>query len=165
VEFYYESLTSKSRTREVKPLHVFFRQGAWYLYGKENARGRTFHLQRIRDFTIMDRMFEPPKVFEIQKLLEDSFGVYEGTKPQLVEVLFSGRSAKIVSERRWHQSQTMKWEGNQLRFRMRVVISVEIERWILGRGEQAIVISPVSLNAAVAERIEKARAEYRASWS
>ena len=158
VEFYYDSLTSKSRTREVEPLHVFYREGAWYLYGKENTKGRTFHLQRIRDFAITDRTFDPPKDFEIQKLLEDSFGVYEGTKPQWVEALFCGPAARIVSERRWHVSQTMKWEGDRLRFRMRVVISVEIERWILGWGEQATVISPVSLKAAVAERIEKARA-------
>jgi predicted DNA-binding transcriptional regulator YafY len=160
VEFYYDSLTSKSRTREVKPLHVFYREGAWYLYGKENTKGRTFHLQRIRDFAIADETFDPPKDFEIQKLLEDSFGVYEGTKPEWIEVLFSGPAARIVSERRWHVSQTMKWEGDRLRFRMRVILSVEIERWILGWGEQATVISPVSLKAAVAERIEKARARY-----
>ena len=160
VEFYYDSLTSKSRTREVKPLHVFYREGAWYLYGKENAKGRTFHLQRIRDFAIMHGTFEPPKDFEIQKLLEDSFGVYEGTMPQWVEVLFSGPAARIVSERRWHVSQTMKWEGHRLRFRMRVVISAEIERWILGWGEQAIVVSPDSLKAMVAERIHKAKASY-----
>jgi predicted DNA-binding transcriptional regulator YafY len=160
VEFYYDSLTSKSRTREIKPLHVFYREGGWYLYGKENTKGRTFHLQRIRDFAITDGTFNPPKDFEIQKLLEDSFGVYEGTKPQSVEVLFSGPVARIVAERRWHVSQTMKWEGDRLRFWMRVIISVEIERWILGWGEQATVISPVSLKAAVAERIEQARARY-----
>jgi predicted DNA-binding transcriptional regulator YafY len=45
---------------------------------------------------------------------------------------------------------------------MRVVLSVEIERWILGWGEQAVIISPVSLKAVVAERIEKARAGYTA---
>jgi proteasome accessory factor B len=162
VEFYYDSLTSKSRTREVKPLHIFYREGAWYLYGKENGNGRTFHLRRIRDFSIMEGTFEPPKDFEIQKLLEDSFGVYEGTKPQWVEVLFSGPAARIVSERRWHASQTVEWEGDRLRFRMRVVLSVEIERWILGWGEQAIIISPVSLKAVVAGRIEKARAGYTA---
>jgi predicted DNA-binding transcriptional regulator YafY len=161
VEFYYDSLTSRSRTREVEPLHVFYREGAWYLYGKERGRGRTFHLQRIRDFSIMERMFDPPRSFEIQKLLEDSFGVYEGTKPQWVEVLFSGPAARIVSERRWHVSQTMKWEGDRLRFRMRVVISVEIERWILGWGEQALIVSPDSLKQVVAARIEKATANYR----
>jgi predicted DNA-binding transcriptional regulator YafY len=160
VEFYYDSLTSKSRTREVEPLHVFYREGAWYLYGKENGKGRTFHLRRISDFSIRDGAFEPPKDFEIHKLLENSFGVYEGSKPQWVELLFSGPAARIVSERRWHVSQMMKWEVDQLRFRMRVVISVEIERWILGWGEQAIVISPVSLRTVVAERIEKAKVNY-----
>jgi predicted DNA-binding transcriptional regulator YafY len=161
VEFYYESLTSKSRTREVKPLHVFYREGAWYLYGKENGNGRTFHLGRIHDFSIIDRTFDPPKKFEIQKLLEDSFGVFEGTKPQWIELLFSGSAARIVSERHWHVSQTMQWQGNRLRFRMRVVVSVEIERWILGWGEQAFVISPDSLKSVILERIEKARSNYR----
>jgi predicted DNA-binding transcriptional regulator YafY len=163
VEFYYDSLTSKGRTREVEPLHVFYREGAWYLYGKETGNGRTFHLKRIQDFSIMDRTFEPPKSFEIQKLLEDSFGVYQGTKPQWVEVLFSGPAARIVSERRWHISQTMKWEDDRLRLRMRVVISVEIERWILGWGEQALIVSPDSLKKVVTQRIEKARANYRGS--
>lgn len=163
VVFYYDSLTSKGRAREVEPLHVFYREGAWYLYGKEKGDGRTFHLKRIHDFSIMDRTFEPPKSFEIQKLLEDSFGVYQGTKPQWVEVLFSGPAARIVSERRWHVSQTMKWEDDRLRLRMRVVISVEIERWILGWGEQALIVSPDSLKKVVTQRIEKARANYRGS--
>jgi predicted DNA-binding transcriptional regulator YafY len=160
VEFYYDSLTSKSRTREVEPLHVFYREGAWYLYGKEKGEGRTFHLRRIRDYSILDRTFEPPKSFEIQKLLEDSFGVYEGAKPQWIEILFSAPASRIVSERHWHRSQTMHWEGKRLRFRMRVIVSVEIERWILGWGEQAIVISPKSLRTVVMSRLEKARANY-----
>jgi predicted DNA-binding transcriptional regulator YafY len=163
VEFYYESLTSKSCTREVTPLHVFYREGAWYLYGKENGKGRTFHLRRIRDFSIVERAFDPPEHFEIQKLLEDSFGVYEGAKPQWIEVLFSGAAARIVSERHWHASQMMQWEGSRLRCRMRVVVSVEIERWILGWGEQAIVISPNSLRTVVLNRIEGARSNHQSS--
>jgi predicted DNA-binding transcriptional regulator YafY len=161
VEFLYESLSSRPRGREVAPLHVFFREGAWYVYALEGSQGRTFNLARIKEISLLERFFKAKGGFRISDVLRDSFGVFEGRNPKWVELIFYGTTARIISERTWHSSQQMSWEKDRLRLKLRVALTPDLERWILGWGENVTVLSPADLKCQIRTRLTNALNAFR----
>jgi predicted DNA-binding transcriptional regulator YafY len=161
----YRSLSSDRTTeRRVHPYHVFNHRGDWYLAAWDEARKdvRIFALHRIRRATTTTGSYEVPADFSFRGYMADAFGVQKGGKPVSVSIRFAPRQARWIRERRWHRSARVQ-EGldGSLVLNLRIAETSEIVRWVLQFGNEAEVLEPPSLRAAVAEQLAASLATYR----
>ena len=108
-----------------------------------------FKLARVLEITQTDETFEPIH-FSMQEFLDDAWGIIPGDCKYNIVIEFSPRVATNVSEVSWHQTQQLEFKPDGsciLRF---IVSGIdEIKWWILGYGDQAVVLQPPELRDAV----------------
>lgn len=145
----YRKLGSASpEPRVVHPLHVANVNGEWYLFAHDVERGaiRTFVVVRIVSSEPTGRSFERPVRFDVNRYLKDSFGILSREGDFNVVVRFTPAAAGYVREKRWHPSQTLtELPGGGVDLRLRLGSLGEVQRWILGWGPEALVLSPPEL--------------------
>lgn len=78
VSFSYASAKGQRTTREVEPLKLCFKSGAWYLYGycKSRADFRFFKLRRIREFCVSEKSFQrksPKQIFSDENVFREEY--------------------------------------------------------------------------------------------
>ncbi|MGD9897181.1 MAG: helix-turn-helix transcriptional regulator [Candidatus Methylacidiphilaceae bacterium] len=152
VEFDHWKIEADGATRRrVQPYHLANIEKQWYLFGFDLFREgvRTFALSRIQRPTILKRRFTRPDGFSVASLLETSFGVFEAEAAEEVCLRLDPLAARLVGERQWHPSQELRKAGEAVELLLRVGISVELERWILGWGAHVEVLRPESLRMAI----------------
>jgi predicted DNA-binding transcriptional regulator YafY len=141
--------------RRLDPLHLWYQQGGIYLAAYCHTRRQvlTFALERFRQVRLTDDVFQSPAEFDLDRYLEGSFGLFRG-EPVRVALRFSRQIARYVAERNWHPTQAMSpLLTGELEMTLRVPLSPELRRWILGYGKDVEVLEPKSL-----------RADLRAEW-
>lgn len=153
VEFSYRKPQSaEPESRRVEPYHLANRENAWYLLGFDRARGamRTFAVSRVQQVTLGHRKFERPADFSPEKYYAKSFGAFVGAGDHRVVIRFKPEAASEVRERFWHESQEAKdMPHGGLELSMHLDSLDEIQRWVLGWGDEAEVIAPAELRARV----------------
>lgn len=155
VSFSYRKLRSaRAETRQVRPYHLGCVENLWYLFAfdLEREQLRTFALPRIRNPKRTGARFRRPGDFSITKFLGDSFGVFRGNGRVNVRLRFQPFAAQLVRERSWHHSQKIQeLPGGSLELQLQLGGLEEIERWILGWGDQVEVLAPPELRDRLAE--------------
>lgn len=78
VSFSYASAKGQQTAREVEPLKLCFKSGAWYLYGycKSRCDFRFFKLRRIRELCISEQNFQrksPNQIFSDQNVFQEEY--------------------------------------------------------------------------------------------
>ena len=159
VEFQYTKMGSdKAELRKVHPLHLGEVDKGWYLVAHDTARNaiRTFALPRISQIKVATTKFQRPADFDARNYFRNSFGVWTnadtGAKPYEVRVQFEGYAARVIPERRWHESQDIRElnaKGTKIEMRMTLSNLEDVTRWVLSWGSQAKVLGPVELIDAV----------------
>lgn len=164
VELDYYSMSRNSLThRRVAPYKVWFYDETFYLIGFCELRGeiRLFAVERIERLAVLDESFEPPRGFDANAFMQDSFGVFRG-EPVAVEIRFSPDVAGYIQEKVWHDTQVLeRQDDGGLIFRARVAGIEEIKYWVLKWGAGATVLAPEALRRAVAAEIERMAAAYQ----
>lgn len=134
--------------RIIDPYHLTNINGEWYLFAFDHLRQglRTFVPARIGSIRRTGERFERPARFSVDQQLRDSFGVHSGEGQFTVIVRFTPRVADYIREKRWHPSQQLvvRREG-EVELQLQLSSLVEIQRWILGWGGEAVVLSPPEL--------------------
>jgi predicted DNA-binding transcriptional regulator YafY len=133
--------------RRLDPLHLWYQQGGIYLAAYCHTRRQvlTFALERFRDVRLTPDTFEAPREFNLNRYLEGSFGIFRGD-PVQVRLRFSRQIARYVAERQWHPSQVVSLLlTGELELTLRVPLSPELRRWVLGYGKDVEVLEPKSL--------------------
>ncbi|HWU36236.1 MAG TPA: WYL domain-containing protein, partial [Candidatus Acidoferrum sp.] len=98
-----------------------------------------------REVRLTADTFETPREFNLDRYLEGSFGIFRG-EPVPVRLRFSRQIARYVGERQWHPSQVLSLLlTGELEMALRVPLSPELRRWILGYGKDVEVLGPKSL--------------------
>ena len=98
----------------------------------------------------------PPKKFSLEKRLRDSFGVHSGQEEYDVLIRFTDSVADYIREKRWHPSQkNRELKDGGVELRMKLSSLIEVQRWILGWGGNAIPINPPQLVQGVRESAER----------
>lgn len=154
VTFSYHKLDgAKPESRQVRPYHLGCIENQWYLFAHDEDRRamRTFALPRIQAVERTGGTFRRPKDFSVTKILDGSFAVFEGGSPRLVRLRFRGVTARIVAERTWHDSQKITPHASGIEMTMRVGLSPDLVRWVLGWGAEAEVLEPTELRATLAK--------------
>ncbi len=167
IEFDYRKLNSAAHERRVvQPYHLASIENQWYLFAFDIARKqlRTFALPRMRNATASARHFRRPANFSVAAMLSESFGVFSSSGKHRVRIWFDAFAARLVAERKWHESQRIRSAAEGA-----IVVDLElgsleeIERWVLSWGTHARVLAPESLVDRVKEAVENLAATYGAS--
>ncbi len=156
--FHYHKLNSNQlEIRRARPYHLGCIENQWYCFAHDLDRDqlRTFALPRMSEVKLTRTKFQRPADFSIQKHLVGSFGVFRESgdgKTQTVRIHFDAWAARLVNERVWHESQTIQALPDKgIELKMELSGMEEIERWVLGWGEHATVISPKRLRDRIQE--------------
>ena len=149
LEFEYRKLSSSDyEPRRVRPYHLGCLEQQWYLFAEDLERRqlRTFALPRMRNVRLTTKGFRRPADFSIAQVLRGSFGVHSGGKRQQIRVQFDAFSARLVAERKWHESQRVREKADgSIILELELGGLQEIERWILSWGKHARVLTPKEL--------------------
>lgn len=153
---------SSNRTKDytIEALRICYADGGVYLtaFVPEYAETRTFAVERILTFRLLDDHFDPrplpPEPFA------NSLGVHSG-QPELIEVEFDRTVADYVRGREWHRSQEIAdHPDGSLLMRLCVSDDPSLRRWILSFGSAARVIWPRRLAREVYEELQRAGEGY-----
>ena len=149
LEFEYRKLESAGyEMRRVRPYHLGCLENQLYHFGDdlERRQVRTFALPRMRKVRLTTKGFRRPADFSIAQILSGSFGVYSAGKKQRIRIEFDSFSARLVAERKWHESQRIhETKNGSIILEMELGGLQEIERWILSWGKHARVLAPKEL--------------------
>jgi predicted DNA-binding transcriptional regulator YafY len=115
-------------------------------------------MQHVR---LTSKGFRRPADFSIAEVLRGSFGVHSAGKNQRIRVQFDPFSARLVAERKWHESQRVqeKADGSIL-LELELGGLEEIERWILSWGKHARVLAPEELASRIREEARAIAQQY-----
>ncbi len=138
----------------------------WFLIVKSKHKNGLLNLalDRILDLTAIPG--EPWQAYEgvdFERYYDDVIGVTksEHNRPSLITLQFDRATAPYIITKPLHPSQTVeKEDDNGIIIKIRVVINFELEKEILGFGEQVKVLSPRNLVEKIKTRLEKAGERY-----
>src|SRR5213082_979404 len=149
LEFEYRKLQSSGyESRRVRPYHLGCLENQWYLFAEDLERRqlRTFALPRMRKVALTTKGFRRPADFSIAQILSGSFGVYSSGKKQRIRLQFDSFAARLVAERKWHESQRVREiAGGSIILELELGGLEEIDRRTLSWGKHARVLAPSKL--------------------
>lgn len=144
--------------RRVQPYALACVNGGWYCFGYDMDRReeRTFHFSRIHGVKVLDTRFERPAGFSVEQFLAGSFGVFTRSNARMVSesvcIRFDAWAARLVQEKIWHPTQTLRSLPNGgVELHMKLNCLEEVERWVLSWGGHATVLEPPALRARLRE--------------
>ncbi|MBI2950112.1 MAG: WYL domain-containing protein [Verrucomicrobia bacterium] len=146
--------------RTVDPYHLANVNGEWFLFAFDHLRRdiRTFVPARIKAVEKTGQRFVRPARFSLEQRLKDSFGVHAGCGEHQIRIQFNGLVADYIREKKWHPSQRLReLSDGGVELCLKLSSLVEIQRWILAWGGQAVVIEPPELAASVYQAAERIR--------
>jgi predicted DNA-binding transcriptional regulator YafY len=163
VEISYKAVsTGRETLRKVDPYQVWAMNGGFYLIGLCHLRNavRTFAMDRITSFNVLDESFHFPKDFNLEDYLQTAFHVMRG-EPQKIKIQVSPGASHVVRERIWHPTQEVReLSDGGLEISLEVPVNYEIVSWILGFGSAARVLEPSSLRNRIRDEHHAAAASY-----
>lgn len=157
LDFEYRKLSSPGyEQRRVRPYHLGCLENQWYLFAEDLERRqlRTFALPRMRKVGLTTKRFRRPADFSIAQVLSGSFGVHSAGKKQRIRLQFDAFAARLVAERKWHESQRVResTDGSMI-LELELGGLEEIERWILSWGAHVKVLQPPRLQQKIRETV------------
>lgn len=159
---YYAMSRKKTSQRLVDPYKLWFFDATFYMlaYCHRRKDVRLFAVERIKTLTSTEVSFEAPSDFDIDSLLQDSFGAFIGDPVEIV-IRFSAKIAGYIQERTWHQSQVLEpQQDGSLLFKVRVAGLQAIKSWILGWGQHAVVLEPARLRQQIQAEAQATLQQY-----
>lgn len=138
--------------RQLDPYHAIRYDGDWYVIGHCHLRDtiRTFSLSRINQAALLEEVFVIPETFDFHQITRSRFGVHWGKAEEQVKIRFSAKVAPYILERTWHPSQKIAYNGDQsLVLSLTVNHMLELKRWVLSWGKEAMVLEPEKLAAEI----------------
>lgn len=150
VELEYKKLNAaKPERRIVDPYHLHVQSGGVYLIGwsRERSAPRIFLLDRVVSARKTHERFERRADVDASSFLHGAFGPWDG-KPVRVALRFDKRVAKLVAERKWHDTQVNQWRADgRLDVEMKVPVSPLLVAWVRGYDDAVQVLAPKGLIA------------------
>ncbi len=150
--------------RIINPYHLANINGEWFLFAYDTLRKdiRTFVPSRILSVKLTGKTFEKKNKFSIDKFLRDSFGVHSGSVNYNIVIRFNERVADYVREKKWHESQKLiELSDGSVEMRLTLSSLVEIQRWILSWGGNAVVLEPPDLVHSIKESAKRIFENYK----
>ena len=166
LEIDYESPGKPRSTRLVEPYAVCLFHSSLYVFAivhqDEEARLRTWKLDRFYKATALDQWFKPKADLDIDKYLGDSMGIFVGNKPRNFKIRVTHQAAQWIREDPWHPEQQLKQLRNgYFELTVKAAHELEIIPRILQLGSEAELMSPASTRKAVAQIVDDLASKYK----
>lgn len=156
IEMEYGALKEKGleiTKRVVNPYGIFDYKGATYFYGFCHRANdiRFFKLSRICAYKILQTKFEIKKEFNLNKVLNQSFGIYNDEMLNLkLKILYP--MSEIIKEKQICKNQKItQLDEHSILFEARMRGYTEIKTWIMSMGSKVKVIEPEKLKKELLE--------------
>ena len=155
----------KPEVRRVQPLHVTYRDFAYYVVCLDPKRRQLPLSEQLRLFMVtrMEKVeetgvrFERPKDFDARAYLKKAFKLYASKDAVTVELHFSPEATPRVIERRWHHTQEFtELDNGWTKMTMEVGLAPDLYSWIGGYFADCKVIEPKKLRDTVRRMHRKA---------
>lgn len=152
----YEGLNSKLSNRIIRPYAIFQYKGDLYCVGYCELRKsiRQFKIYRIQEYEILKEKFKKDKEFNIEKYMENCFGIYKDDEINLV-LKIKYPMAKIIKEKIWVENQRILEKGDYIIFNAKMKGKTEIKSWILSMGSSIEVIKPLNFRQEIIDDLNK----------
>lgn len=159
IHIHYRSATRDAPiSYEIHPYGIVMHRKALYLvaYSTVHREVRHFKVDRIEAVQVTKTKFQPQEDFNLQKHLEDSFGIFKSQgRPARVRIRFSPQAARYVAEAQWHSSQRISHcADGSLILELRLADTTELKSWVLSFGAHAEVLAPLSFRTAVRDELQ-----------
>ena len=149
----YKSINSGETQREVDPYFIIFRGTAFYFVGFCHLKKeyRTFRMNRIIAVSPLDDNFMKSDDISAESYFDGSWSVFSGEPVEIV-ALFKGKAAKVVTSSVHHQKEKIELlDDGIVKYTVTTNGIDEIQRWLLGFGEEVEVIAPQELICSLAK--------------
>lgn len=138
----------------------------WFLLGRKETKQPlvTLALDRISEIEINNKLsYIEDKEFNSKEYYKNVIGVtVNSNRPTNVHLLFNREYAPYVITKPIHHSQQIISETNEgVEIAIKVISNFELEREILGFGENVKVLSPQTLQTRIKERLKNASDVYK----
>ncbi|MHB8717487.1 MAG: helix-turn-helix transcriptional regulator [Candidatus Dormibacteria bacterium] len=169
IDVTYRDAAGAERPRTLHPYFIEPRpeRRALYLIAHDEPSNevRTFRLERFVAVRVTSQTFTVPDSFDIERALEDSWGIWQAHPRQRDHVVlrFDASVRDRVDEQLRGRNATVS-EAADGRIEARLVVSGETEMrsWVLGWGGNVEVLAPPSLRDFVAAALRAGAALYSA---
>lgn len=141
---YHSFYDDKIKTFKIDPLRFFEQNGGLYVFVRATSYGdiRVLAVERIQTISILNDIFDQPKDFDPDTLLDNAFGIYYDD-PVSVKVRFSADQARYIQERSWAKDQKItKSKNGTIVLTMNTSGWYDVKRWILSFGPEAELLEP-----------------------
>ncbi len=158
IEINYQTPGKKSASRKIDIYHAIKFDGDWYIIGLCHLRNdiRTFSLARILSTAREKESYTIPQQFDFNQFSGSHFGVHWGEANIHVKIRFSVQVVPYVLEREWHPSQKIeKCKDGSIVLALTVNHLLELKRWILSWGKNAVVLEPELFRTEIEMEIEE----------
>ncbi len=143
----YNSVNSGENIRTIDPYFIIFKGRSFYFVAFCYKRNefRTFRIDRLAKVEILDEIFIKNNNIYAESYFKDSWEIYAGEPVEII-IKFHGKAAKVVKFGKHHPNEIIEIQNNDtILYKVVTRGTEEIQRWILGFGDEAEVISPENL--------------------
>lgn len=165
LRFHYEKYNAPANIAEsekyVEPYAIKQHQGVWFLLGryKGDDTMRVFGLDRMSEIEDTGIVFKRDPNVDIKEMYRDCFGIIrkERLPVEDVELSFDVSDGKYIKARPLHHSQQVVTDNEEeLRVRLRLVVTRDFMMELLTRSTSVTVIAPLHLREWLSDRFLRA---------
>jgi len=146
--------------RLIGPEGLYFVDSGAYLVAKDLSKNeyRTYSVNRIVEAKQLEQTYE--STLSLKDYLKTSIGLIQQGDVKAVEIKVLDPIAAYVSERRWHESQSITRIDEGIILKINVNINEELARWVLSLGQSAHVLEPPELKELVVKEVSALSEKY-----
>lgn len=156
---YHSFYDDKIKKFQINPLHFFENDGGLYILVNTTTfeEIRTLAAERINEITKTGEIFEYPKDFDPEELMESAFDIVYGD-PIDVKIWFSSNQARYIKEKMWSKTQKIKnQKDGSIILSMHTSGRWDIKRWVLSYGAEAKILEPEDLKNEINDELAEMR--------
>ncbi len=167
VEFFYKKFIDEDFIqRKAEPYAMKEHRNRWYLIAldRKDNKMKSFALDRMGSLEITKKHFEAPVDFDVHKHYRNCFGIIwpNGKEPEDIELSFDPHQGQYIKTLPLHHSQQILIDNDdELRIRLKIVITLDFIMELLSYGHYVKVISPNKLSVQMRETYFKAYQLYQ----
>ena len=162
LEVRHASVSRARRLFRIDPYSLLVYKKGLYLagYSHRHEEIRKFALDDFREVEWKKGAgFAYPADYHPSQLVEGAFGMITGPRTA-VRIFFDKEVERFLRRRRWHPSQRIRRTNGGIEMSMEVAGTLELKSWVLGFGDKAEVLEPVSLREEIAQELDRASSRY-----
>ena len=152
-------------THTISPYLLKEYRNRWYLVGlhSEYKQIRTFGIDRIANVRPCKEKFVLLEGFDPVIFFRHAFGIsILSNKPEEIVLSFTPMQGKYIKSQSLHHTQEILADNEkELRVKIRVLVSYELQMQILSYGDQVKVLKPASLAKEIKEMHGRAFKQYK----